>query len=98
MAFNLKNPKTLAAIDELARLTGQSKAEAVASAVEARLEALLDEQRRDGEATLEERFERIMALSRDTAARLRAAGAGPDSQGRFRDLTDELYDGDGLPV
>ena len=41
MALNLKNPRTLHAIDELARLTGESKSEAVASAIEARLAALV---------------------------------------------------------
>ena len=97
MALNLKNPRTLAAIDELAQLTGQSKADAVASAVEARIEAILADHAREQEPTPEERLSRVMALLEDTAARFRAAfpdGRVPTTQ----ELTDELYNEFGMPV
>ena len=97
MALNLKNPRTLAAIDELAQLTGQSKADAVASAVEARIEAILTEQAQHKGPSDEERLARVMALLEDTAARFRAAfpdGRVPTTQ----ELTDELYNEFGMPV
>ena len=97
MALNLKNPRTLAAIDELAELTGQSKADAVASAVEARIQAIVTEHAREQEPTPEERLARVMALLEDTAARFRAAF--PDGRvPTTLELTDELYDEFGMPV
>lgn len=94
MALNLKNPDTLAAIDELARLTGLSKSDAVATAVEQRLEALLAETARPT-MTDQERLARVLELARDTGQRLRAAHHDeglPDAQ----QLVDELYDENGL--
>lgn len=94
MALNLKNPDTLAAIDELARLTGLSKSEAVASAVEQRLEALLAETARPT-MTDQDRLARVLELARDTGQRLRAA---QDDEGpaNAQALVDALYDEDGL--
>ena len=96
MALNLKNPRTLQAIDELARLTGESKSEAVASAIEARLAELLatDHAIRAAAATPEDR---LRALVADSSARFARAGLGVSSSGRFGDPTAELYDDGGLP-
>lgn len=98
MALNLKNPETLRAIDELARETGQSKSDAVASAVEERLAEVL-RQRAGAEAgSPEQRLARIRELTRDSATRFAAAGMGPDpAAGQFHDPTADLYDADGLP-
>ena len=96
MALNLKNPRTLHAIDELARLTGESKSEAVASAIEARLAYLLSENEAAKPAG-ETPPERLRALIADSAARFARAGLGADSQGHFVDPTVELYDAAGLP-
>ena len=74
MALNLKHPQILHAIDELARLTGQSKSESVASAIEARLVSLLD----DNEAattTVGTPQDRLSALIGDSATRF-ARGFG----------------------
>lgn len=90
MALNLKNPKTLAALDELARLTGESKAQAAASAIEARLA----EVRKDSERPKVDSLEALLA---DTAARMAAAGLGIGPDGKWTDPTDDLYDEYGLP-
>lgn len=90
MALNLKNPKTLRAIDELARLTGESKSDAVASAIEARLAEVLRQSARENPDPLE-------ALLKDTAARMAAAGLGVGPDGEWTDPTDDLYDEYGLP-
>jgi len=98
MALNLKNPHTLRAIDELARQTGKSKSDAVASAVEASLADLLREREASGVETSEQRLARIEQLAQDSAARFAAAGMGPDPQtGQFQDLVGDLYDAEGLP-
>lgn len=97
MALNLKNPRTLQAIDELARRTGQSKSEAVASAVEERLAELL-RGGAQGSPTSDERLARIQALALDSEKRFTAAGAGRDPDtGRFPDLSEDLYDPAGQP-
>jgi hypothetical protein len=90
MALNLKNPRTLLAIDELARLTGQSKSEAVASAVESRLTALSAEQ-----VAVHSTEARIRALMADTAKRFGQAVGDPCNP--VRDLTSDLYDDAGMP-
>ena len=84
MGLNIKNERTHAVVRELATLRGVSQTEAVEEAVRARLAQVAAE--RDKET----RFERIMQLSRETAASLRAQGI---------DLSvDELYDDEtGLP-
>jgi hypothetical protein len=89
-------PRTLHAIDELARLTGESKSEAVARAIEARLAALLAANEADRPADGTPR-DRLRALIADTAARFANAGLGADSQGHHVEPTDELYDAAGLP-
>ena len=96
MALNLKNPRTLHAIDELARLTGETKSEAVASAIEARLAALVaaDESAHAADGAPRDRLRALMA---DAAPRFAHAGLGADSEGRYVDPTAELYDDAGLP-
>ena len=96
MALNLKNQRTLHAIDELARLTGESKSEAVASAIEARLAALVaaDEATHTTDGTPRDR---LRALIADAAPRFAHAGLGPDPEGRYVDPSAELYDDAGLP-
>jgi antitoxin VapB len=92
MALNLKNPQTLAAIDELARLTGESKAQAVASAIEAQLAQILEARRTQA------RDEEIAAIIADSSRRMRAAGFGRRPDGAWSDPTDDLYDDEyGLP-
>lgn len=83
MSLNIKNERTHALVRELATLTGVSQTEAVEQAVRARL----DELSRDADA--QERFERTMAIAKETGAILRTTG-GPLT-------TDDLYDELGLP-
>ena len=98
MALNLKNAETLRAIDELARQTGRSKSDAVASAVETALAEVILERESSGVGSAGHRLARIQRLAQDSAARFVAAGLGPDpATGQFRDLVGDLYDGDGLP-
>jgi hypothetical protein len=96
MALNLKNPQTLQAIDELARLTGESKSQVVASAIEARMAQFLaaDEADRAAKATPEDRLRAIVA---DSSARFARAGLGVDRRGHFGDPAADLYDDAGLP-
>ena len=96
MALNLKNPRTLHAIDELARLTGESKSEAVASAIEARLAELITASEAALAADGSPR-DRLRTLIADSAPRFARAGLGPDAQGGYVDPTAELYDDAGLP-
>lgn len=96
MALNLKNPRTLHAIDELARLTGESKSEAVASAIEARLAELVTANNA-AHASHESPRDLLRALIADSAPRFTRAGLGPDAQGGSVDPTAELYDDAGLP-
>lgn len=96
MALNLKNPRTLQAIDDLARLTGESKSEAVASAIEARLAEVLaaDAATRAAGVSAQDRLRVLVA---DSSERLARAGLGAQSGGRFGDPTVDLYDDAGLP-
>ena len=96
MALNLKNPRTLHAIDELARLTGESKSEAVASAIEARLAALVAANEAARAADRPPR-DHLRALMADAAPRFARTGPGADSEGRYVDPTADLYDDAGLP-
>ncbi len=96
MALNLKNQQTLQSIDELARLTGESKSEAVASAIEARLAELLAAHQAAQTAEGEPR-DRLRALIADTAPRFARAGLGADADGSYADPTAQLYDDAGLP-
>ena len=83
MSLNIKNERTHDAVRQLARLRGVSQTEAVDEAVRARLEEL------SRGADAQERFERTMAIAKETGAILRATG-GPLT-------TDDLYDELGLP-
>jgi len=96
MALNLKNPRTLRAIDELAGLTGESKSEAVASAIEAKLASLLSSSSASSAAdgTSEDRLREVIA---DSSQRFARAGLGPDNLGRLSDPTADMYDASGLP-
>jgi antitoxin VapB len=82
MSLNIKNERTHALVRELATLRGVSQTEAVEEAVRARLNALIADQDREA------RFERLMAISRESGAILREGE--PLS-------TDFLYDERGLP-
>jgi antitoxin VapB len=82
MSLNIKNERTHALVRELAILRGVSQTEAVEEAVRARLAALRAEH--DTEA----RFQRIMAIARQTGPGLRASTFS----------VDDLYDEEtGLP-
>ena len=95
MALNLKNSRTLDAIDELARLTGESKSQAVASAIEARLGELIAA-REASSVSVGDPDERLRSLIADASARFARAGLGADASGRFADPTADLYDAAGL--
>ena len=83
MSLNIKNERTHEAVRRLATLRGVSQTEAVDEAVRRRLDEL------SWEAEAQERYERTMAISKETGAILRATG------GRL--TTDDLYDELGLP-
>lgn len=84
MSLNIKNESTHAAVRELATLRGVSQTEAVDEAVRARLATIRAEH--DKEA----RFDRIMAISRESAAAIRESGVDFS--------VDDLYDDElGLP-
>ena len=83
MSLNIKNERTHALVRELATLMGVSQTEAVEQAVRARLAELNEE------ADRQRRFERIMAISRETSQIIRENG--------WTLSTDDLYDELGLP-
>ena len=83
MSLNIKNERTHALVRELATLTGVSQTEAVEQAVRARLAEL------NADAEIQRRYERIMAISRETSQILREHG--------WTLSTDDLYDENGLP-
>ncbi len=82
MALNIKNEETHQLVRELAELTGESMTEAVTEAVRERLEKVRREK--------ESRFERLMAIAKETAPLLRDL---PPSTA----IGDLLYDERGLP-
>jgi antitoxin VapB len=83
MGMNIKNEETHRLVRRLAKLTGESQTEAITKAVSERLDRL---QRQAGV----ELAERLLAIGRDCAARLKEP---------FRSIEhgDLLYDEDGLP-
>jgi antitoxin VapB len=85
MSLNIKNERTHALVRELAARSGMSQTQAVEDAVKRRLEQLSVAT----EADAEERVDRVLALAKDISARLR-----PES---FDDVSDWLYDENGLP-
>ena len=83
MTLNIKNPEAHRLAQELAALTGESMATAVTEAVRERLVRV----RNDHQAPL---TERLLAIGRDCAARLKEPF-------RSADHADLLYGPDGLP-
>lgn len=83
MSLNIKNERTHALVRELATLRGVSQTEAVEEAVRARLAEL------KMDSDQKARFDRIMAISRETAQIIRDTGGPLD--------IDDLYDELGLP-
>ena len=83
MALNIKNDRTCALVEELARLHGESMTEAVTKAVEERLEKTKRPQK-EGVA------EKLMKIARETAPLI------PDWL-KATPHGDLLYDEDGLP-
>lgn len=83
MALNIKNAETERLINELARVSGESKTAAVTAAVRERLAQL----RAKEKAPL---AERLVAIGEDCAARL-------DQKTRALDHDALLYDRQGLP-
>ena len=81
MGLNIVDEETCRLASELAELTGEAVAEAVAVAVKERVER---------ERAVAERFRKIMAISERSAALFRETGPLPD-HGEF------LYDERGLP-
>ncbi|MCA0359940.1 MAG: type II toxin-antitoxin system VapB family antitoxin [Armatimonadetes bacterium] len=81
MALNIKNEETARVVAQLAEATGTSLTEAIRIAVTEKLERM---------QSLEEKVERILAIGRDSAARMSA-------QTKAVDHGDLLYGEDGLP-
>ena len=96
MALNVKNPRTLDLIDELAQLTGQSKADAIRSAVEARLQELRSA-RAEASASGATAADRLEALIADTSGRFARSGLGALPDESYPDPIADLYDDAGLP-
>jgi antitoxin VapB len=84
MSLNIKNERTHALVRELATLQGVSQTEAVEGAVRAQLTALTVE--RGASA----RFERLMAISRESGKLVSESGGPLTANG--------LYDDLGLPL
>ena len=83
MSLNIKNEETHRLAKELAQLTGVSMSEAVAHALQDRIELV----RREGGGSL---TERLLAIGRDCAARMKEPYLTIDH-------ADLLYDERGLP-
>lgn len=83
MSLNIKNPETTRLIEELAAMTGETMTGAVTEAVRARLERIRDGQTRS-------LTEQLLAIGRDTAARLPEPTSGVSH-------AELLYGDDGLP-
>ncbi len=84
MSLNIKNEQTNDLVDELARLTGENKTEAITKALRERLERVRRERRSGG------LFEEMMRIGKQCAGHL-------DEELRFADHADLLYDEKGLP-
>jgi antitoxin VapB len=85
MSLNIKNERTHALVRELAVVSGMSQTEAVEDAVRRRLAQLSTE----SEEAPTGRLDRVMALAAEISNEL-----GPES---FGDVTEWLYDENGLP-
>jgi antitoxin VapB len=83
MSLNIKNPEAHRAAKEVAEITGESLTQAVTVALEERLQRL-----RAGQD--EARLQRMMALAKDIASRLKEPYKSIDH-------ADLLYDERGLP-
>lgn len=88
--LNIKRPRTHALADELARRRGISLAAAVETALEETLarEPKIEEAKR---AQIEERVERLMALIEGSAELW-------GDKRNSKEIMDDLYDENGLPV
>jgi antitoxin VapB len=82
VSLNIKSKETHKLAQRLAKLTGENMTEAVTVAVRERLERVQNERRPNLE-------ERILAIGKDFAARLKETGKTLDE--------DFLYDENGLP-
>ena len=83
MSLNIKDEETHRLVQELASLTGESMTAAVKAAVKERLARVTGEK---GESL----YDRLMAISRDTAARM-------SEETKRLDIDEFLYDENGLP-
>ncbi len=83
MSINIKNERTYLLIRELARLTGETQTAAVTIAVQERLNRLRHREKNS-------LAQRLLAIGRDTAPRLREPF-------RSIDHGELLYDENGLP-
>jgi antitoxin VapB len=84
MALNIKNEDTCALVEELAKLTGESKTEAITHAVRDRLERAKHSKKKQGVA------QRLLEIGRETAPLI------PDWL-KSTPHGDLLYDENGLP-
>lgn len=83
MALNIKNPETYKLAEELARQTGENMTEAITQALRERLKRVRGSKKRP-------LAERILAIGRDSAARL-------EESLKSLDVDELLYDEKGLP-
>jgi antitoxin VapB len=95
MGLNIKNPDVESNIRKLAEHTGESLTDAIDNAVKERLARLEEEAARNRPAqTVEEFLARIKPIQDAFAAARIASGDTRTS----KELMDELYDEDGLPI
>lgn len=89
MSLNIKNPRTVALVRELAERTGTSQTSAIENAVSAQLEGL---EAHEGHRDAEARLARARAVLDDVDARLSDA-----DRAAMRAAEHDLYDDAGLP-
>ena len=94
MSLNIKNEETCRLAEELSELMGETKTGAITVALRERLER--ERRERDAEVTV--RLERMRAIAKEAAALLRNSSP-PLAEGEELSIThgDYLYDEDGLP-
>jgi antitoxin VapB len=95
MGLNIKKPQTEANIRKLAARTGESLTDAIDRAVTERLVRLDAEDANNKPA---ETVEEFLAAIRPLQDALKAQKLDPNDHRTARELIDELYDENGLPI
>jgi antitoxin VapB len=83
MSLNIKNERTHKLVNQLAKLTGESKTEAVTKAVQERLDRVRGRE-------VSDRVQRLLKIANDAASRIKEPF-------RSIDHAELLYDEKGLP-